>query len=113
LLQQLDLAELDDWIEVGIVFDVSLKPFGMGRKDLKKGLDGIEAELAYDGESRRGIGSRSAETVLDRNAPQGRTELFDGQGHVGLQVIVQVEMPSLLEGVQNADVDQDVSFPVL
>ena len=85
----------------------------MGRKDLKKGLDGIEAELAYDGESRRGIGSRSAETVLDRNAPQGRTELFDGQGHVGLQVIVQVEMPSLLEGVQNADVDQDVSFPVL
>ena len=30
VFRQLDLAELDDRIDVGVVFDVSLKKFGMG-----------------------------------------------------------------------------------
>lgn len=105
LLLKADFTDLNYWGDVGVVGDVALKDIGIGEEGVSECLDGVAGESANGSKGRRLVGVSAEHSDFDGDSLDGGAEQAECEGHVGVEVIVHVEVAARLSGVEDGDFD--------
>src|SRR5215472_9603185 len=106
----LDFADLNDRCNVSVVWDIGHDFLGVRAEGRSEGVRGFKIEMTQGHERRFGTGCRAFEAVLDRHVLAGAAELLSHHRHVGVAIVVDIELAALVARVQYGHFDHVTSF---
>jgi hypothetical protein len=100
-----DFTHLNYRGDVCVVGDVGLEDIGIGEEGVSECLDGVAGESANGSKGRRLVGVSAEHSDLNGDSLDGGAEQAECEGHVGVEVIVHVEVAAGFRGIEDGDFD--------